>query len=221
MSTFINGYVVEHPIEETYNLLETIRIGIAEKADEILRKSLIDIATDLVDTGVAQMGIIQQAFKKWKKEQNTQFHLRLYPSGDRTYFIPDSNHVELRDSLSIDWISEYRFWDNADPPDDVDDQEWESRRQVWDSLLYKSGLRYTLVPERYYAYFDHYLDLIPTREERAYRLARLRVIAQNMKHNTIDEFYKAQRFVEKHPEEIDFMASNLIELLPEITKDML
>lgn len=33
------------------------------------------------------------------------------------------------------FISEYYYWDNSDPEDDMDPEEWEQRGEVWDDIL--------------------------------------------------------------------------------------
>ena len=33
-----------------------------------------------------------------------------------------------------DWCQDFSFWDNCDAPDDVSEEEWETRRQFWNGL---------------------------------------------------------------------------------------
>lgn len=33
-----------------------------------------------------------------------------------------------------DWCQDFSFWDNCDSPDDVSEEEWETRRQFWNGL---------------------------------------------------------------------------------------
>ncbi len=46
----------------------------------------------------------------------------------------------FRKWLKMPGVSEYGYWNNTDPPDDVSEEEWENRGKVWNEVLGSSGV---------------------------------------------------------------------------------
>ena len=84
--------------------------------------------------------------------------------------------------LSIPGMTEYRYWNNTDPPDDVTPTEWQTRAATWDRVVGWSppvtrGIIWQAEQANVAAALADATEFIPSREDRA--RAALRLIRAN------------------------------------------
>ena len=76
-------------------------------------------------------------------------------------------------------MSDFRFWNNTDKPEDLTDQQWEKRALVWDAILSSSGvpaesmLTIRLIDSKFLIPDDKFMKDAPTVEQREEQLARI------------------------------------------------
>lgn len=73
----------------------------------------------------------------------------LFPCGKRTYGIAYGTDDFCKAFLEMPQVHEFAFWNNADKPADVSDEEWMDRGNIWEELLPSfwaadDGFTYTL-----------------------------------------------------------------------------
>lgn len=67
---------------------------------------------------------------------DTDFQIVLFPQDSRFIGIAYTEHSSwFHKFLRMPGVSEYGYWNNTDPPDNVSDEEWDERRLVWDKVL--------------------------------------------------------------------------------------
>jgi len=81
---------------------------------------------------------IQYAEKTMFRDTAIDFecNICLFPSGEDTLgIVLAENNAMVDVATSPDCIEDYSYWDNTDPPEDIDYGEWESRGVRWDKIL--------------------------------------------------------------------------------------
>lgn len=67
---------------------------------------------------------------------DTDFELVFFPDGDRFLGIAFVDHrTWFEEWLKQPGVSEYGYWDNTDPLEDVSPQEWAQRGESWERVL--------------------------------------------------------------------------------------
>ena len=70
-----------------------------------------------------------------------QFSLSVFPTDDKILLIPYTENEEfLKCLVNDEKVHSYPYYDNADAPSDITDEEWEERGRIWDSVFAKSGI---------------------------------------------------------------------------------
>lgn len=70
-----------------------------------------------------------------------ELSIMIPPSGDHIYLIAYTCKDEyIRLLESIDGVEEYAYWNNTDPPDDIDEDIWDQRGKDWDAALGETGI---------------------------------------------------------------------------------
>ncbi len=140
------------------------------------------------------------------------------------------------------FVKEYGYWDNTDRPEKISNKSWKLRGDIWDKIL--SNFNY--IPSmngftaecvaKWYTYdihnFEEIIKLIPSFEDRVYRIARNQLYDNfNKKHNknNKDGFYTSwKKFEEwlkgKGKEKLEdkkVEITNKLKIIKTITKDIL
>lgn len=72
---------------------------------------------------------------------DTDFQIVVFPHQDSFLGIAYTESEKWFDQwLSMPGVSEYGYWNNTDPPNNVSDEEWEVRGMVWDEVLGSLGI---------------------------------------------------------------------------------
>jgi len=72
---------------------------------------------------------------------DTDFQLVVFPYEDKFLGIVYTERGEWFEKfLKMPGVSEYGYWDNTDPLEDVTEEEWEARREAWDTVLPGIGI---------------------------------------------------------------------------------
>lgn len=72
---------------------------------------------------------------------DTDFQIVVFPHKDTILGIAyTESNKWFNQWLTLPGVSEYGYWNNTDPPDDVTDEEWEVRGEIWDEVLGSLGI---------------------------------------------------------------------------------
>ena len=115
-----------------------------------------------------------------KKENTEDYSICFSTHKGTTYAIPYFHEAEiLRVFRDHPKVSDFRFWNNTDKPEDLTDQQWEKRALVWDAILSSSGvpaesmLTIRLIDSKFLIPDDKFMKDAPTVEQREEQLARI------------------------------------------------
>ncbi len=164
MSTKINGYMTNQPIGVFYEQLLKIKPAITKKARKLLLENIAEGACSVIDlaraTGNVEgskdqtvrdiIGKIMVDFADRKREVeqtkrrdplvDVEMDLFLFPDGERTLFIVNSDSSDLTAMIAkMPNVQNYQYWDNLDKPDQVSSEDWEARRKDWEKMLPGTG----------------------------------------------------------------------------------
>lgn len=80
----------------------------------------------------------QSEIKKTQRRNPTidwDFEVMVMPFRDQVYGIVFTDQNDwFTDFMAQDWVEDYSYWNNTDPPDGTSDEEWEIRGELWDSI---------------------------------------------------------------------------------------
>lgn len=92
----------------------------------------------------------------------------------------------------IEGVEPFGYWNNTDRPDDITDDEWDSRRRTWNRVIpdltapSTIGWAWSLLGDMHQVDHDRLIELasdrIPTRPVRALRIARTEVVESHLPH---------------------------------------
>lgn len=108
----------------------------------------------------------------------------IWDDDESMYALLFTQQDELRQTFEeIEGVSDFSYWDNADRPNEIGDEEWDRRRLVWDRILgcdtaAERGVTFEGGDLGRYWFIEDGCDLsvyIPTKTERAEGLARAKV----------------------------------------------
>ena len=150
MSTVIrNGIVCDvADIDSAYYIVDIgLRSWALEQQHLLYAKYLYILTSRGIDESTAWKYLREDWMQMKRSEEkrplvDSEFKIVFYP--DRAFSI--LGHVyTLHDSwyqrlLENKGVSEYSYWDNADKPDNLSDEEWESRRKEWRTVLPENGI---------------------------------------------------------------------------------
>jgi hypothetical protein len=72
---------------------------------------------------------------------DTDFQIVVFPYQDKFLgIVYTENGKWFKQWLSMPGVSEYGYWNNTDQPDNISDEEWEVRSEVWDEVLGDLGI---------------------------------------------------------------------------------
>lgn len=84
-----------------------------------------------------------------------KYEIAIFPRENDCLAIFYGNHIAESIFKGMEEVEYYGYWDNADPPDDMTDKEWEFRRREWEFIDYRSIIEQALVwtpfPDWYYS----------------------------------------------------------------------
>jgi hypothetical protein len=69
-------------------------------------------------------------------EVDFDFELAILPHDGRIYGMVFSERSRWVDRwMELDGVEDFSYWDNTDQPDEVSEEDWDARGEVWDSIL--------------------------------------------------------------------------------------
>lgn len=166
------------------------------------------------------------------------FTIHLHKNNFYGIFYCESN--DLRKMwLKQEWITEYGYWNNTDPLEGIDDEQWKQRGENWDEILKDfsytpnmNGFIAELTRKMFYYVpreIDEIMPLIPDYTERLHRISYNDLFINFCKIDNegkiIQDFFEFNKWIlngnlgfEKFEETKDKFSKKLKK---EITKDML
>jgi len=185
--------------------------------------------------------------RKRDPQIDMEFKVLVLPWAGRIYGLVYSERGEWIDLLrEQDWVEDFRYWTNADAPDDMSHEEWDERGCVWGAILEQdparrpgaSGMTADFMPDGGIPQVEDVLRFVPTIDERARKWAfervRARRFATLMERNTMDDgtlekekdpiraVIEAAEFAEKEgAPQVEAEFGRIRLLLPEITRELL
>lgn len=67
------------------------------------------------------------------------FSFNIWIHDGMVYVIPIGEEHFKRKLVFPEWVEDYSYWDNTDPPNDIDDNEWMDRAEMWEKINCGSG----------------------------------------------------------------------------------
>jgi hypothetical protein len=112
------------------------------KADDFKTNAihLLDYARETANRIVKKTS---EAVFVYNSEDDADFDVNMVvlPIEDKTLCMPYAHNDVLYDLLTKrPEISEYAYWNNVDPPENISDEEWEQRKNDWDEALPGAGV---------------------------------------------------------------------------------
>lgn len=221
MSTKIyNGRILAGPIGKVYGLLlaakpEAVAIARGLEASWLARRAthMIDdarikdvvVAHPLSDAWSEFMDRRRAVQREGRRDPAIDFELELwlFPRRSTTLAIVNTEQRELREWFDRQpWVSDYSYYDNTDPPDDLTARQWRARRRAWDAVLPGAGvpsercLTFSIADGGQYRFFgtDEVLRHAPTIEERLRRVVDQRLTDRHHARLTREEKEKDPDF---------------------------
>lgn len=113
-------------------------------------ESVYNTIKEHADTFPSLAEVASKAFMKYSQDKvDPSFRapldvkVAIYPplDGSNTLlgFVSASDGGFYDDLLSLPFIEEYGYWNNADQPDVISDEEWDERRKNWDAIFDRSS----------------------------------------------------------------------------------
>ena len=163
MSQVYVGYKLKDPsiFEEWVGRAKKVA---AENAYQIYKKYLLELlreelAQDNCDIFETIARKHQEVMKEYKDNYTNSMYafcdftveLIIYMHENNIYFIPlpsDRGFMQtVWDFLEDDEdLESYGYWDNVDMPDDMDQDEWDQRKKVWEPILDDNNFPYLVLP---------------------------------------------------------------------------
>lgn len=161
MSTKIyEGLKIElGPEQSLFQLANKMRTILEEGVHKQVRENLADEIRGAIVKAItppvpekekeqqSYLDVLTEVFMKPSDEEPTASLMFVEPEG-RNYLlaaplgrITGDMHKQL---LALEGVSDYGYWNNTDRPEDVTDQEWDTRRQDWDAIGYGPAIDYGL-----------------------------------------------------------------------------
>lgn len=125
---------------------------------------------------------------------------------------------------NLDYISDFSYWNNVDQPDDISNEEWDNRKNVWDAAFgdcftfADAGFTYNLVTHTDYSYMSSYTEDFPSKSERALQIAKQKVLNNVPKSLKWHEY---GQYMSEHQDEINTLAAEIEKELSDITQEYL
>lgn len=103
-------------------------------------KSILEHSREFVNNMITKTS---SAIFSYDAESDADLDVSLVviPIKDKTLCLPYANHDDLYNLLiKRDEITEYGYWNNTDPPEDMNECEWDQRKADWDEALPSIGI---------------------------------------------------------------------------------
>lgn len=163
-------------------------------------------------------------------EVDTEASAVILPANGKVLVMVFAEHASMRDIITRGLIP-HQYWDSTDKPDDVSEEEWEKRRQDWETALGADplwrpaacGPVIEFVQSNEFPNPEKVLEQLPTRDKRARDLLRSEIFAEMLssgKQPKMSDLMKAADESSWDESRRDRL-SIILNGLPEITLDVL
>lgn len=152
------------------------------ETDEPIKNPMSHVWNEITDA--------QQEIKKTGRRQpavDFDFEVSLMPHKGRVYGIVFCEQGPwVREFMAQNWVEEFGYWNNTDPPEDMDEAEWDIRGEIWNDVLQNKApaqVGFTASCTRPYSWpsREAVLAAIPSLDDRVRYLAKDIVFARKSK----------------------------------------
>lgn len=88
------------------------------------------------------MELVKEEVKSpYKSVLNINCGMNLWFYAGKVYMIPIGERfiVEELDKSLPEWLEDYSYWNNTDPPEEITDEQWRERGETWDQICTGKG----------------------------------------------------------------------------------
>lgn len=174
--------------EVAVGALDAARFGVDHVEDTRVPVRAVDTLTPVVVADLFLNDIHHHMAKSGERSPHYDMNMQVT-------FLPDPNpgdaaaayallfteRAEYRDAWqALDWVEPFPYWNNTDPPEGVSPDDWKARQVVWERVVgwdppAVRGLSWSLLggvhPCSAVTDPGRLLDVVPSREQRARRVA--------------------------------------------------
>lgn len=142
MSTRIyKGFrIATESLQDVLRLVESIRPWAAAQADLVMDRFMENMAADGSDA-IQAYDTWQELRRLMRTEQrrvpqvDTDFTVLVIPvQGAMLGIVYTEQPAWYKAWCALPGVEEFSYWDNADAPEDMSEEEWETRKQAWDVM---------------------------------------------------------------------------------------
>jgi hypothetical protein len=129
----LNDILIKHTIEDIVNIHDKYAIG-----NEIVPEYASYDSYKILSYHI-MLDLLSKKDKHYNLNKFT-FSLAAFPIGFHILLVPYSHYNEIIEIVSkYKYVEEYAYWNNTDKPENLTTEQWENRRNAWESVFEKYG----------------------------------------------------------------------------------